>query len=96
MVAVDERRADADVDVPVDEPGGADEADHHVELARGGDVERVDRSIPTTSTSSSAKRELKATVARIAIFAAASAPETSSVGSASAKPRACASRSASS
>ena len=45
-------------------------------------------SIPTTSTSSRAKRELKATVARIAIFAAASAPETSAVGSASAKPRA--------
>ena len=53
-------------------------------------------SIPTTSTSASSKRELNATVARIAIFAAASAPETSSVGSASAKPRRCASASASS
>ena len=53
MVAVDERRADAHVDVAVDEPRGADEPDHHLELARGGDVERVDRSIPTISTSAS-------------------------------------------
>ena len=42
VVAVDERRADADVDVAVDEPRRADEADHHLELARRGDVERVD------------------------------------------------------
>ena len=42
MVAVDERRADAHVDVAVDEPRRADEADHHLELARRGDVERVD------------------------------------------------------
>ena len=41
-------------------------------------------------------RALKATVARIAIFAAASAPETSSVGSDSANPSFCASASASS
>ena len=41
-------------------------------------------SMPRHSTSSSATREPKATVARIAIFAAASAPLTSSVGSASA------------
>ena len=40
--------------------------------------------MPRVSTSSSATREPKATVARIAIFAAASAPLTSSVGSASA------------
>ena len=53
------------------------------------------RSIPTTSTSPISYLELKATVARIAIFAAASAPDTSSVGSASAKPRSCASCSAS-
>ena len=53
-------------------------------------------SIPRQSTSASVTREPKATVARIAIFAAASAPETSSVGSASAKPRCCASASASS
>ncbi len=33
---------DAHVVAAVDEPGGADEADHHLELARGGDVERVD------------------------------------------------------
>ena len=42
VVAVDERRADADVDLAVDEPRRADEPDHHLELARGGDVERVD------------------------------------------------------
>ena len=53
-------------------------------------------SIPIISTSASAYRELNATVARIAIFAAASAPDTSAVGSASANPRSCASRSASS
>ena len=41
-------------------------------------------SIPRRSTSSGPTREPNATVARIAIFAAASAPFTSSVGSASA------------
>ena len=41
----------------------------------------VMRSIPSNSTSSSVVREPNATVARIAIFAAASAPFTSSVGS---------------
>ena len=46
MVAVDERRADADVDLAVDEARRADEPDHHVELARRGDVERVDRVDP--------------------------------------------------
>jgi len=40
--------------------------------------------MPRMSTSDSATREPNATVARIAIFAAASAPFTSSVGSASA------------
>ena len=53
MVAVDERRADANVDLAVHEARGADEADHHLELARGGDVERVDRVDPDTSTSAS-------------------------------------------
>ncbi len=52
-------------------------------------------SIPATDTSSSAICEPNATVARIAIFAAASRPETSSVGSASAYPSRCASASAS-
>ena len=42
MVPVDERRADAHVDVPVDQARRADEPDHHLELARRGDVERVD------------------------------------------------------
>ena len=54
MLPVDERRADAHVDVAVDEPRRADEADHHLELARGGDVERVDRRRSRrTSTSAS-------------------------------------------
>ncbi len=42
MVAVDERRPDAHVDPAVDEPRGADQPDHHLELAGRGDVERVD------------------------------------------------------
>ena len=46
MVAVDERRADAHVDLAVEQPRRADEPDHHVELARGGDVERRDRVDP--------------------------------------------------
>ena len=44
------------------------------------------RSSPTYETSSSVTRDPNATVARIAIFAAASLPDTSSVGSASAYP----------
>ena len=56
---------------------------------------RVTCSIPTASTSAGVTREPNATVARIAIFAAASAPSTSSVGSASAYPSRCASASAS-
>jgi hypothetical protein len=44
----------------------------------------VTPSIPSTSTHSSGTREPNATVARIASFAAASPPPTSSVGSASA------------
>ena len=61
--------------LPSVEPRHADEANHHVELARGRDVERRrSSSMPPYSTSSSPTRELKATVARIAIFAAASAP----------------------
>ena len=48
MLPVDERRLDAHVELPVDEARGTDETDHHVELACGRDVERVDRSsIPT-------------------------------------------------
>ena len=39
MLLVDERRLDADVEAAVDEPRGADEPDHHVELARRRDVE---------------------------------------------------------
>ena len=62
----------------------------------GGDVLGATRSSPTYETSSSVTREPNATVARIAIFAAASLPDTSSVGSASAKPSRCASASASS
>ena len=46
MVAVDERRADAHVDLAVEQARGADQADHHVELARSGDVERRDRVDP--------------------------------------------------
>ena len=42
------------------------------------------RSSPSQATSSGVTREPNATVARIAIFAAESSPETSSVGSASA------------
>ena len=42
MVAVDERRRDADVDLAVEQPCSADEPDHHVELACRGDVERRD------------------------------------------------------
>ena len=42
MLLVDERGLNGHVDLSVDEPRRADEADHHVELARGGDVERVD------------------------------------------------------
>ncbi len=53
-------------------------------------------STPSCSTSASVTRDPNATVARIAIFAAASAPFTSSVGSASAYPSRCASASASS
>ena len=48
------------------------------------DVLLTDASIPSTATHSSGTREPNATVARIAIFAAASSPPTSSVGSASA------------
>ena len=51
--------------------------------------------MPAYATSESSTREWNATVARIAILAAASAPLTSSVGSASAKPRRWASASAS-
>ena len=85
MVAVDERRPDADVEPPVDERRRADQADDHLHLARRARRARgVIASMPSYSTSASVTREPNATVARIAIFAAASAPDTSSVGSASA------------
>ena len=55
------------------------------ELARRRDVAGVDALEPLVRRRpSSVTREPNATVARIAIFAAASAPDTSSVGSASA------------
>ena len=47
MVAVDERRAHAHVDlVRRRATRRTDEPDHHVELARRGDVERIDRVDP--------------------------------------------------
>ena len=61
-----------------------DEADDHVELLGRLHVLRLDPVDAEWFTASSPTREPKATVARIAIFAAASAPEMSSVGSASA------------
>ena len=95
VVPVDESRANPHVDLPVDERGRPDEPDDHLHLARGGNVCGLDGSMPWQATSSGVTREPNATVARIAIFAAASAPETSSVGSASANPSRCASASAS-
>ena len=53
-------------------------------------------SMPSAGTSSTCTGTPKASLARIAILAAASWPVTSSVGSASAKPSSWASRSASS
>ena len=52
--------------------------------------------MPSVCTSSMVTRELNAMDARMAIFAAASNPSTSAVGSASAKPFSCASLSAAS
>ena len=52
--------------------------------------------MPSVKTSSKVTRELKAMEAKMAIFAAASNPPTSAVGSASAKPFCCASCRASS
>ena len=49
--------------------------------------------MPSEKTSSAVTRELNAMEAKMAIFAAASNPSTSAVGSASANPRACASAS---
>ena len=83
--AVDERRRDANVDRSSTSVARADQPHDHVHLrAPPPRAPSVTRSIPSNSTSSSVTREPNATVARIAIFAAASAPETSSVGSASA------------
>ena len=68
-----------------DERCDADEAHDHAEL--GGRARRAHgsiSSIPRPLDVLERTREPKATVARIAIFAAASAPLTSSVGSASA------------
>ena len=42
VLPVDERGLDANVEAPVDESRRADEPDHHVELAGGGDVVGVD------------------------------------------------------
>ena len=92
---VDERRLDANVELAVDERRGADEPHRHLHLARGTTCSCVTPSIPRTRRRRVSMRDPNATVARIAIFAAASAPLTSSVGSGSAKPRRCASASAS-
>ena len=46
MVAVDEGRVHADVDLPVDQVRAADEAHDHLELARRLDVELGDRLDP--------------------------------------------------
>jgi hypothetical protein len=81
---VDERRADPDVDTAVRQRRAAEELDPHVQRPGRLDVLLAEPSIPSTSTQSSGTREPNATVARIAIFAAASPPPTSSVGSASA------------
>ena len=97
MVLVDERGMHADVDLPVDQArgrrrGGRPCRGRAPPRCRAGRSSRSPRSRRRRAST----REWKATVARIAIFAAASAPDTSSVGSASAKPRRCASASASS
>ena len=46
MLLVDERGPDPNVVVTVDEPGRTDEADHHLELARRRNVDRIDLGDP--------------------------------------------------
>ena len=86
MATVDECRMHANVDRAVLECRCTDEADDHVELLGAASTCcRLDPArCPSGSPPRAPTREPKATVARIAIFAAASAPEMSSVGSASA------------
>ena len=74
--------------------GGASYGDALAEAQRRGFAE-ADPTDDVSGADAAAKMAILSTVARIAIFAAASAPFTSSVGSASAKPRRCASASAS-
>ena len=90
-MAVDECRLHAHVEPLVDECGGADEPHRHPELVRSFDVLRPHRLDSLAQHVVGVTRAPNATVARIAIFAAASAPDTSSVGSASAYPSRCAS-----
>jgi hypothetical protein len=87
MVAIDQRGLDAHVEPAVDQGRRADEPDGHAHLARGLDVVRREPLDALVVDIAQGDPDPKATVARMAIFAAASAPETSSVGSASANPR---------
>ena len=84
MRALHESRLDADVDRVVRERGDADEPHDHAEVGGCRNVRGSISVMPRVSTSSIPTREPKATVARIAIFAAASTPLRSSLASASA------------
>ena len=96
VVPVDEGGPDAHVELPVHERCALPTSRTTISSSRAAAMSSSEiASMPSYATSSSSTREPNATVARIAIFAAASRPLTSSVGSASAKPSRCASASAS-
>ena len=84
MARVQERRVHADRELAVDALGRADQLEAQAELVRVLHVVGVIGSMPSYVTWSRCTGVSNASRARIAIFAAASLPLTSSVGSASA------------